>query len=581
MYRQDLAFYLGEQKEDGYSTVVNLDNLFFCFEASSGFSQEQGHEFVEFVKKKMALVKIDRLSSLDNFVAELIEEKNLPSGISIAMGFYKEGGIYLKTVGRGKIYIKRGDKMGLLIERDNTASGPVQDKDIFIFLTDNFFELVGGEKGLKDVFDHRSPSQIIEEITPTLKAKSDLGAVSLFVSFNLAEQEDMTLAESSREEYQSRDSRIKKITEKVVDIWRLMKTGKKTFTFLTVIILFLLFIWSVILGFQRRIYSNASKKVKMTEELITQKLASAEEVAFLNMDRATILIKESKEEVDKLKNDKGVKKAQLSRLEEIIFRTENRIFKKEQKSFSEFFDLAVDDKAASGEIIYLDRDSAFILDKKRGVIYRLAVDKKSLEKIVNSDFKKTDLVAAYEDNVYVFIKGSGVYTIEGTKLKKVIDQDKDWGEIADMTMYNGNIYLLDKGKDEIWKYQKGEDEFGNKIGYFQSGQSSDLSKVKSFVIDGSIFLAGDKTVMKYTSGSRDGFDIDLPNKDVFFNRVFTSKEEDKVYLWDKSKGVIYVVGKTGDFVEQINSQIIDEGDDFVVYGNRILFLKGSKIYEID
>lgn len=581
MYRQDLAFYLGGQKEDGYSTVVNLDNLFFCFEASSGFSQEQGHEFVEFVKKKMALVKIDRLSSLDNFVAELIEEKNLPSGISIAMGFYKEGGIYLKTVGRGKIYIKRGDKMGLLIERDNTASGPVQDKDIFIFLTDNFFELVGGEKGLKDIFDHRSPSQIIEEITPTLKAKSDLGAVSLFVSFNLAEQEDMTLAESSREEYQSRDSRIKKITEKVADIWRLMKTGKKTFTFLTVIILFLLFIWSVVLGFQRRIYSNASKKVKMTEELITQKLASAEEVAFLNMDRATILIKESKEEVDKLKNDKGVKKTQLSRLEEIIFRTENRIFKKEQKSFSEFFDLAVDDKAASGEIIYLDRDSAFILDKKRGVIYRLAVDKKSLEKIVNSDFKKTDLVAAYEDNVYVFIKGSGVYTVEGTKLKKVIDQDKDWGEIADMTMYNGNIYLLDKGRDEIWKYQKGEDGFGNKIGYFQSGQSSDLSKVNSFVIDGSIFLAGDKTVMKYTSGSRDGFDIDLPNKDVFFNRVFTSKEEDKVYLWDKSKGVIYVVGKTGDFVEQINSQIIDEGDDFVVYGNRILILKGSKIYEID
>ena len=126
-----------------------------------------------------------------------------------------------------------------------------------------------------------------------------------------------------------------------------------------------------------------------------------------------------------------------------------------------------------------------------------------------------------------------------------------------------------------------ESGFGSKNSYFQSGQSIDLSQVNSLSIDGSIYLAGDMVIFKYTSGLRDGFKVELPGGSVNTSKIFTSKDLEKVYGWDREKGAIYVVGKNGDYLEQVNSKILSTGTDFVVYKNIIYVLQGSKIYKIE
>ena len=199
-----------------------------------------------------------------------------------------------------------------------------------------------------------------------------------------------------------------------------------------------------------------------------------------------------------------------------------------------------------------------------------------------SEIKSANLVAGYEEEGFFYAKGSGVYRIDSDgKLKKIVDNDKDWGEIIDIYTYNGNIYLLDKGKDEVWKYLRGEDSYGNKSSYFESGQAIDFSSINSLAIDGSLYLAGNSIIIKYTSGLRDGFKVDLPESKPNFDKVFTSKDLEKIYLWDKSKGTIYVLGKTGEYIEQVNSDILSKGNDFVVYKEEIYMLVGSKIYKIE
>lgn len=361
-----------------------------------------------------------------------------------------------------------------------------------------------------------------------------------------------------------------------------MKNSKKTLTFITVFILFLVFLWSVILGFQRRSSATANEKIKLTKELITQKLSTAEEVAFLNMERAVVLISESKEEVNKLQKEIGDKRKDIGELENQISQTENRILKKENRKYSEFFDLTVDDEKATGNKIYLDKESAFILDKKRGAIYQLSLEKKSLKKNLFPEVKSASLVAGFENESFFYAKGSGVFRIDNEgKLKKIMDQDKGWGEITDANIFNGNIYLLDRGKDEIWKYLKTEDGYGGGNTYFEKGQAIDFTSINSLAIDGSVYLAGGSTIVKYTSGLRDGFSIDLPDKNAVFDKVFSTKDTNNIYLWDKSRGTIYVVGKTGEYIEQTNSEILSKGSDIVVYGESVYVLKGSKIYKID
>jgi hypothetical protein len=150
-----------------------------------------------------------------------------------------------------------------------------------------------------------------------------------------------------------------------------------------------------------------------------------------------------------------------------------------------------------------------------------------------------------------------------------------------MGIFNGNIYLLDQGKNAILKYLGGVDVFGNKNSYFDPGQSTDLSQINSLTIDGSVYLAGNSVMIKYTSGLRDEFKTNLPDNNFNMTKIFTNKDLTKVYGWDKKRGTVYIMGKNGDYQEQVNSTILSTATDFVVYKDIIYVLQGSKIYKIE
>ena len=207
--------------------------------------------------------------------------------------------------------------------------------------------------------------------------------------------------------------------------------------------------------------------------------------------------------------------------------------------------------------------------------------KKSLDKDQFTEIKKSSLIALFEDKKYFYVEGAGVYQIVDGKVKKVIENDKEWEKIVDLAIFNGNIYLLDQGKNDIRKYMSTESGFGGGTSYFQPGQSFNLSSVNSFSIDGSVYIAGDSIMFKFTSGLQDAFKTNLPDDNIDVNKIFTTKDLEKVYLWDKKRGTIYIMGKNGNYQEQINSKILSTASDFVVYNNSIYVLSGSKIYKIE
>jgi len=463
----------------------------------------------------------------------------------------------------------------LLIKNDETASGYIEENDIFIFTFNKFMGLLGEEPGLNKKFDHRPISEIIDEIIPDLLLKNDQGAAALFLQLKKIVEEEKPVNDFFEQ------------PEKKVFAFNLKDFYKrfgqqKTLTFMTVFVLFLILIWSVGLGYRRRTQETTQEKIKLTKDLISQKLDKAEEVAFLNMPSALSLITDSKDEVDKLTPLRSSGFAgQVKELEKMITDTENKILKKEEKKYSEFFDLTIDDKNAKGDKLYLNKDELLVLDKNNGILFNLSLDKKSLDKDQFSTIKRSSLIASYENKKYFFVEDVGVYQVVDGKANKVIENDKNWGKIIDLAVFNGNIYLLDRDKDEIWKYLNAESGFGGKSSYFQSGQSIDLSQINSLTIDGSVYLAGDSVMVKYTSGLRDEFKINLPDSNVNITKIFTSKDLEKVYGWDKGKGTVYVMGKNGDYQEQVNSKILSQSSDFVVYKNSIYILQGSKVYKIE
>ncbi|MDO8741717.1 MAG: hypothetical protein Q7J11_01065 [Candidatus Roizmanbacteria bacterium] len=570
MFHQDIGFYLGHEKNDGFSGFVNENNLFLSLEIEAGITPDKGRELTAFIKEKISTIMIENLQQFDSFISNLIKEKNLPTGFSLSSGYLKGDIFYLKTIGQGGVYIRRKNKLALLIKNDETASGHIEENDIFIFTFNKFMGLVGEEPGLNKRFDHRPISEIIDEITPDLQTQDDHGTAALFLQLKKIEEEK----KPANDFFEQPEKKVFAFSLKNY----YQRFGQqKTLTFITVFILGVILFWSVGLGYQRRSQENNQKEINLTKDLISQKLNQAEQVSFLNMPSALSLIADSKQEVKKLTGLGG----QVKDLEKMITDTENKILKKEEKKYSEFFDLTVDDKGAKGDKLYLNKDGLLILDKDNGVLFNLSLDKKSLDKDQSSEIKKSSLIALFEGKKYFYVEGVGVYQIVDGKVKKVIENDKDWGKIIDLAVFNGNIYLLDRGKNEIYKYLVTDSGFSTKSSYFQSGQSIDLSQVNSLAIDGSIYLAGDSVMVKYTSGSRDEFKINLPDDKVNMTKIFTNIDLEKVYGWNKGKGTVYIMGKNGDYQEQINSTILSQASDIVVYKNSIYILQGSKIYKIE
>ena len=574
MFKQDVGFYLGHEKSDGFSGFVDENNLFLTVEIETGITPQKGRELTAFIREKINSVKIENLQQFDFFISNIIKEKNLPSGFSLSIGYLKGNIFYLKTVNDGRIYIRRNNKLVLLIERNATASGYIEEEDVYIFTFVRFMKLLGEEEGLNKKFNDRPISEIIEEITPELLVLDDQGTAALFLKLKKIEEE----VKPVNDFFEKPGGKL--LAFNLKDYY--LRFGRqKTLTFITVFILGLILFWSVGLGYMRRSSENNQKKINMTRDLIKQKLDQAQEVSFLNMTSALNLLSDSKIEVAKLKKEVGAKNDQIIEIEKLINDTENKILKKEEKGYQEFFDLTVDNKNAIGGKLYLFNDILLILDKSNGELFNFSLNNKSLKKDQSSDIKKSSLIALFEDKKYFFVEGAGVYQIVDNKVKKVIENDKDWGKIADLTVFNGNVYLLDQGKGEIWKYVSVESGFGTKSSYFGSGQTVDLSQINSLTIDGSVYLAGDSVMFKFTSGLQDGFETNLPDSSASINKIFTSKDLEKLYGWDKSKGIIYIMGKNGDYQEQVNSKILSTGSDFIVYKDIIYVLQGSKIYKIE
>jgi len=184
---------------------------------------------------------------------------------------------------------------------------------------------------------------------------------------------------------------------------------------------------------------------------------------------------------------------------------------------------------------------------------------------------------------YVFSTKDGVIKIDSSnKAENVIKKDSDWKSVKDFWIYNGNIYILDSGNDEVYKYLVAEEGYSNKTSYFGSGQAIDLDSATALSIDVSIYVAVGSDVYKFVSGVRDSFSVTIPDDEVDFEDIYTDQDIDNIYLLDRDSGRIFIVSKNGEFKKQISASLITKADDFVVVEEQgALVLVKDKIYKIE
>jgi hypothetical protein len=248
-----------------------------------------------------------------------------------------------------------------------------------------------------------------------------------------------------------------------------------------------------------------------------------------------------------------------------------------------FMDLNIISDGASGVALSLAEKNLVVLDKAKKKIYLLSVEKKSQTVIDFAGEQGSQLIAV--DKKAFVLAEKGIYTVnflqKSADLK--IEKDEAWQEIVGLGAFAGNLYLLDKGAGNIWRYLATEEGFSARKSWFVS-TPPDLSQSVSLAIDGAIWVLRKEGIGKFNLGKEESFVLNrLPESFLEPAKIFTSVEAENLYVLDKGRGKIYVIAKNGDFKAVYAWEGFKNAQDLAaVEGLKKLFvLSGTKIYTID
>ncbi len=187
-----------------------------------------------------------------------------------------------------------------------------------------------------------------------------------------------------------------------------------------------------------------------------------------------------------------------------------------------------------------------LLDQTKATVYSLTVStKQGLE--VSGSNTSPQTVTSFTTGFYL-TNLEGINKLDTSFKVTNVGTNANWGKIVSSATYKGSLYLLDTGKNEIWKYLSTSQGLGSGKAYIV-GEKPDLSSATSMAIEDYVWVANKNgTIYKFALGKKENVTINGladPLSDVV--DIFTSGSVNSIYILDQGKGRIVVLDKQGNY----------------------------------
>lgn len=474
--------------------------------------------------------------------------------------------LYLVSRGKGCVYLKRGNKFARLLTGAQALSGDVRPGDTVIAATSGFMRALTAAE-IVGAFDHLPPLDVAEKLTIRLheRAGGEGGAALIF-----------RMEAPPRAELEPAASATLPPLPLMVRIRRkILRAGRAVIPaggrsriravasylsthqyfspkYVIPAIVLLLFLVSVVLGIRKQVMSARSGK--LTEVLAKAEHAFEEGMALMELNpvKGRERITEARDLLSPIvvKKDNAAEAKKVRELYEQIAENLTRAMQVFEVTPELYFDMSLLKAGAQATDVSLFEDRFGILDARGKTLFTVGAQTKNAM-IVGGGEAAVDAsqTALYGDRLYVLTK-AGIHYVRLTDKKPVlraIPPSPEWGTIADMAVFGGNVYLLDTAKSRIWKYIAVNADFSQLYEYLNPDTLPDLSQATTMAIDGSVWL-GTATgrVLRFTGGKENSFTpqgLDVPLGST--TRVFTSDETSMVYVLDSERNRVVVLDKDG------------------------------------
>jgi hypothetical protein len=324
---------------------------------------------------------------------------------------------------------------------------------------------------------------------------------------------------------------------------------------------------------------------KLAEDMI-YKFREAKGVAELNPARSQQLIPTIQEELTTLEarkvNDPRIAEVRGGLGEVLGLATGVK-----KVEINEIMDLGLVRDGMTGNGMAISDDKLVVVDKTADRVAMIDPIKINGKVIAGKDgVGAIKGVAGYPGKIEVLSdKGIVECSLLNTPCSVKIENDPGWGQITDIKVFAGNVYLLDTGSGDIWRYQGNGDVFGRKQTWLaDDGSKSAIKFAKNMAIDGSIWvIGGGGNLMKITSGVKEDVTVSGWDKPWGQNvMIYTDDATENLYVLDRDNGRILVIKKTGEYQMQLVADGLKTMEDMVVVeaDKKIYLTGGTKVWEI-
>jgi hypothetical protein len=579
-----------------WSQAYNAGSLFACLsltipEPDESISlQSIGKDVFNYLESEFFTLEEKNLHTIKTALEKSLE--NVPEGIipSLCLGYITDSILYLFLVGTGKIIMKRGDQLGVLLEKTDhnraihTASGYLRNNDTVLLQTAQFAANMT-DKDISDALLELSlPNDIAEVLSPKLHATEDGGQAAIILVYHgyskhafeqPEEQAEESLADAINEQREERveqedqedlleEPEKKRLPFKLPRFPRLpefhkpaflakttlpslhMSHRKKLFLSIACILVGLLII-AIVFTKMKQDHSQTHALFQQTYNTAQNKYNEGKAMAAVRPDMAQTDFQSAQQTIKNTIDKFPANSPEHATLQNLLDQVQSQLTPS-----------AANNAAPLKEASVSDTDL-------------LAVEKAN-----------TGLAFAQDDtNIYQLTDKAVTAISKSSQNKKdIIKNDNDWQDGRAVVPYSGNVYILDR-KNGVLKYTAGGDGYG-KTSYFKT--APDLSQANAMAIDSSVYLLfQDGTILKYTRGQADTFKVSGLDKPLSHpTKIFTDLNTSSVYVLDNDNRRVVKLGKDGSYQAQYPGAQISDAKDFEVQesNKKILILEGGKIWEL-
>lgn len=496
--------------------------------------------------------------------------EKIPEDVSLSfvLAVILQNVLYVFIYGKGSIYLKRKEKLGLLLHGTEekklvAASGYMQHEDIVVLETAPFTHIVTQEMLTNSLAHFDESSEIL---SPLVHQHQNGGASAIAFTYYDAEssqqpEEIEETEETEMNDYEKETPAMEEVADEEkaekkevrhlhINLFPFLSHKRKLMLTIAVIIIMVL-IGSIFLAIKKQ---QSQSEANLYQSLIVP---------------AQNKFNEGKSLLDLNRN-----------LAEQDFTTAHAMIIQAQGKFP-----ANSESGKQAQLLLSQINDALTSVQTANNTSVKQIDITTIP-FLNIASKQTYMGITEDDtNVYT-MTAAGVQKISKTSnqaTKQIIKNSTDWKNGTAIGTYLGNFYVLDT-TGGVLKYISTGGGF-TKANYFATNVSPDLSKATSLTIDGSIWiLTSDGTILKFTKGQQDTFTLKGLDKPLSSpTRITTSADMTNVYLLDNGNQRLVVIDKNGTYIASYQNAIIAKAKELEVdeKNKKVYLLSDTQAYEVD